>query len=424
MFIFTLIGNNNHMRSYKYFNKIQNSSSISLLICSLLFVIGYFFDFLSDKFNQSQVIRFDDLSSAVKNIIPYVFCFFLSYSILKGKKSIKAFICTFCLYIFYSAFSERESIIFAIIIPLIAYFCFEKFDFYLSSVLILTVSVIFAVLFNVIYDYYLDIVMLISGGVSNKGVFSSSSFGLINTFLSAFDIKEFQNMFYFKSFGTGTVIDNSVISGAVNLFKSNIISKSVSSFLSGRYYLLFLLSGVFSILLTKVKGISKITLTALFICMLLSGNIGFILLFIFLENVYLFLSVCVLSSLCYLCADIVNLGIGFTLNGSVFEMFAYINKPVYLFSIGIVFFSLGYFVSRYFWEKVGISSAVNVYIPKRLKESVSKLGGVSNILRINELEIEVRNPKMVDTINFDCEVKENKIIVEKSLIDNLKEYLC
>lgn len=411
------------MRNYKYFNKVQNSSSISFLICSVLFVTGYFFDFLSNKFNQNQVIRFDDLSSAVKNIIPYVFCFFLSYSILKGKKSIKAFICTSCLYIFYTIFSEQESLIFAILIPLFAYFCFEKFNFYLSSVLILIVSAISAALLNVIYDYYIDFIMLLSSFISNKGGFSSSAFGFINTFMSAFDIKEFQKMFYFKSFGGVAVINNTVISGAVNLFKSNIILKSVSSFLSGRYYLLFLLSGVYSILLTKVNGISKITLSALFVCMLLSGNVGFILLFILLENVYLFLSVCVLSSLCYLCADIVNLGVGFTLNGSVFELFAYINKPVYLFSIGIVLFSLGYFVTRYFWEKVGISSVVNVYIPKKLKESVSKLGGVSNILRINKFDIEVRNPKIVDTINFDCEVKENKIIVEKSLIDNLKEYI-
>ena len=411
------------MKSYKYLNKLQNSSSISFVLCSTLIVIKYLLDFLSIRLGSNQTFKFNDYSLAIANVVPYVFCFFLSYSLLKGKKSVKAFICTFVLFIFYSVFGESTSIIFAIIFPLIAYFLFERFDFYLSSFLLLIISVVFALLFNMLYDYYVDFIMLLSATVSEKGAFSSSAFGLINTFLSAFDIKEFQNMFYFKSYGGTYVTDNSVICGAVNLFKSNILSKSISSYLSGHYYLIFLIFGTYSFLVTKVKGISKVTLTVLFLCMSLTGNVTFILMFVLFENVYLFLGICVLSCLCYFCADIVNLSMGLTLGGSVFEMFAYLNKGAYLFLAGIVFFSLGYFVTRYFWEKVGISSALNIYIPKRLQKSVSKLGGIPNILKINEFDIEVRNPKIVDTINFDCEIKENKIIIEKSLINDLKEYI-
>ena len=104
-------------------------------------------------------------------------------------------------------------------------------------------------------------------------------------------------------------------------------------------------------------------------------------------------------------------------------MFAYINKPVYLFSIGIVFVALGYFLTRYFFEKFAFSSSVNVYIQKRLKAIVAKLGSISNIIKINDDFIELRNPKLVDTINFECEINENKIKIDKSLIDDLKEYI-
>ncbi len=411
------------MRSYKYLNKVQNAMPLSFLFCSVIFLIKYLLGFLAAKFPDFETIDFGNLEKSFSSVIPYVFCFFLSYSLLKGKKSIKAFVCTFVLFIFYSFFDSSKSYLFVLIFCLFAYFCYEKFDFYISTVILTFASIIFGILSNILYDKYIDIIMSLSSIISNKGYFTSSSFGFINTFLSAFDINDFEKMFYYKSYGFVKVIDSSVVTGAVNIFKSNIISKGTSVFLSGHYYRLFLLFGVYGVLITKLKGISKITLTVLFATMLLSGNVSLFLLFILLENPYLFIGICVVSSLAYFCADIVNLGMGFIYGGSIVEMFAYINKPVYLFSIGIVFIALGYFLTRYFWERFGFSSQENVYIPKRLKNVVNDLGCVSNILKINSDCIEVRNPKLINSINLDCEIKENKIKLDKSLIDDLKEYI-
>ena len=61
-------------------------------------------------------------------------------------------------------------------------------------------------------------------------------------------------------------------------------------------------------------------------------------------------------------------------------------------------------------------------IPKNLKETVSALGGVQNIIKFSDTSIEVRNPKLVDEISLDCEIKENIIKIEKDIVDNLKEY--
>ena len=92
-------------------------------------------------------------------------------------------------------------------------------------------------------------------------------------------------------------------------------------------------------------------------------------------------------------------------------------------SFSIVFVAIGYFVSKYFYEKYGVSSCFNIYIPKRLRKTVSSLGGVQNIIRISNDLIEVRNPKLINEIDLKCEVKENQIKIDLNKISDLKEYL-
>lgn len=73
--------------------------------------------------------------------------------------------------------------------------------------------------------------------VSNKGNISSAMFGFVNTLLSALDFSSFENMFYYKSFGSTQVINNnSIVSGAINIFKNNINSQAVITYLSGHSY--------------------------------------------------------------------------------------------------------------------------------------------------------------------------------------------
>ena len=89
--------------------------------------------------------------------------------------------------------------------------------------------------------------------------------------------------------------------------------------------------------------------------------------FILLESPYLFLSLCVISSLGYFCASIVKISVGFCFGGGIIEIFINADKYVYLITLGIVFTAIGYFVTKYFYEKYGISSLLNIYIPKNLK---------------------------------------------------------
>ena len=146
-------------------------------------------------------------------------------------------------------------------------------------------------------------------------------------------------------------------------------------------------------------------------------------LFILLESPYLFLSLCAISALGYFCASIIKISAGFSFGGGIIEILFNADKYVYLITLGVVFIAIGYFVTKYFYEKYGISSLLNIYIPNKLKKTVSALGGIQNIIRFNDASIEVRNPKLVDVIQLDCEIKENNIKIKRSLIEDLKEYI-
>ena len=123
----------------------------------------------------------------------------------------------------------------------------------------------------------------------------------------------------------------------------------------------------------------------------------------------MFFSICVMASLCYFSAAIIQISSGFIYGGGIFEILLNSDKYVYLITGSIVFVAIGYFVSKYFYEKYGVSSCFNIYIPKRLRKTVSSLGGVQNIIRISNDLIEVRNPKLINEIDLKCEVKENQI---------------
>lgn len=409
------------MNSYKYLNKFKNTMLVALALSSVIALISQGLVYIGEKFNNASF--FDNISNTLISFIPLCFSFFITFYLSDGRKTYKAFFVLFCTFLFYSVFTQSQSFVFSLLISLLAYYCFKNLNLITGSLLILLCSVIFAVLFTYLYDYYKNLIMVISTFISNKGNLSSALFGLINTVLSAFDVSSFSDMFYYKSFGSSTVIGTNVISGAINLFKNDVSSNSVNMYLSGHSYLIFLLSGAFSFLNTKLKGFEKFVFIIVFASMFLCGNVNYFLFYIFIESPYMFFSICVMASLCYFSAAIIQISSGFIYGGGIFEVLLNSDKYVYLITGSIVFVAIGYFVSKYFYEKYGVSSCFNIYIPKRLRKTVSSLGGVQNIIRISNDLIEVRNPKLINEIDLKCEVKENQIKIDLNKISDLKEYL-
>lgn len=373
---------------------------------------------------KSGGVSAEGFANCLLDTVPYSFAFFITVGLTDGKRSVKGFWSCLCLYfVFHISGLEHKSMLVGILISLFTVYCIKSFNPYFAYCASLISCVIFGFLFLYGKDYYLSFVMSLSSFTSKSKSLSPALFGALNSFFKAFDMTSFENMFYFKSYG-GTVVENGrVETGAVDLFKMKTGDFAVIRFLSGHYYLLFLLAGVFAMLAPKHKRVQRMCLIVLFCSLLLSGNISLFLLFIFLESPYMLLVLGILSSVCYLTANALSVSIGFVSGGSIVEMMTSGGNYVYLLTAGTVFVALGFFASKYIYQKVGLSDCYNIYIPTRLEKTVKALGGINNIIRFRENAVEVRNPMLVDKLSLDCVVEENLVKSEKSEFSELKAYL-
>lgn len=424
MFNFCPDVNNTYMNIYKYFNKLQCALLTSFLLASILLTASHLFALAEGR----QLIgRFADLGTLADSLAacaPYCLCFFITLYFTDGKRSVKAFwavIC--CLAVLKISGADKYSYILPLLCALLAIYCFKNFELYLAASLSFITSVICGVLLSFFNDAYKNFLMTLARLVSGKGVVSSALFGFVNTFFELFNAVDFKNLFYHNSYGGTAVNGQSIITGAADIFAYSKSSAAAQTYLSGHYLELLLLCGVFVFLLSQLKKGQKTALIFTYACAALSGNFSLFLLFILLESPFLFLSVAVLCALGYAAANALNISIGFAYGGSVFELFAGIDKPVYLAAAGAVFVAVGYFAAEYFAEKYGISDCYNLYYPARLEKTVAALGGVRNMLRFKDGALEVRNPKLVNTLALDCTVAGNKIKSCDPLFSELKNYI-
>lgn len=73
--------------------------------------------------------------------------------------------------------------------------------------------------------------------------------------------------------------------------------------------------------------------------------------------------------------------------------------------------------------RYGIAEHSCVWLPKDLRPLVQELGGLQNILAIENDGVQVRNSKRVNTLLLEGELKEDRFITDDPQIQTLKEYL-
>jgi phosphotransferase system glucose/maltose/N-acetylglucosamine-specific IIC component len=265
--------------------------------------------------------------------------------------------------------------------------------------------------------------MSIAYTISNKSTISSILFGALTTLLAIFDNKSFAELFFYKSYGGIIINGDNVITGIKDLVENGYSGELISNYLSGHYFLLFALVGIAVALSDEIKDKQKICLIVVTVATVLTGNISLLVLFLFFESWHLYLSVILLSALSFLASSLLDMKIGYMFNGGIIELILNINKPVYLFVGGLVFVAIGFFVAKYSHLKFGISDSLNIYIPSRLNNLVNSLGGIINIVKLNDDTIEIRNPKLVNNFELDCEIRENLVKLDSNKIGELKEYI-
>ena len=226
-------------------------------------------------------------------------------------------------------------------------------------------------------------------------------------------------------FASGSLLYNEqIVTGVKDLFENGYTGNLVSVYLSGKYYQIFALLGLSVSVANELKGIQKNVLLIVSALSLISGNISLLILFLLLENILMIVPIILLSMLSYACAALLKLGVGYIGNGSIIELVMTLNSRwVYVVAGSAVLAVMGYFCSKYFIEKNGISDCLNIYIPTRLNALLKSLGGIENIIRIKNGNAEVRNPQLVNFLNEDYEIRDNVIICKNNLISDLEEYL-
>lgn len=411
------------MRAYIIFNKIQNSSLIAFFICSIILLISAVLQLIGLYAHGSTALLINDFSSAFIRIQPYVFCCFITQYNTTEKRFFKSFWSVLCLLILSTAYGDSVSFIGGIIVALFCSFFFERFNKYISLSVTIITALIFGLLLRNTAPFFTDFQMTAAYTISAKGIISTVLFAVINTALTVFDNNSFENLFFYKSYGGTLVSGNEVITGIKDLFESGYNGELISDYLTGHFFLLFALLGIALALSDELKSAQKICLITVTVCAVFSGNMSLLLLFLFFESWHIFFSAVLLSALSYLSASLLDIRVGYLLDGGIFEMILNINKPVYLIVGCLVFVAIGYFCAKYTSLKFGISDRLNVYIPTRLNRLVHSLGGIVNIIKINDDTVEVRNPKLVNNFEIDCEIRENIIKINDEKIKELKEYI-
>lgn len=411
------------MRVYKYFNKIHNSSLMAFIVSSVFILTAELLQLLGYYIGEGADVVLFNFSQLLFSLIPYIFCYFITMYFTNGDRWLKAFWAVICLCLFATASDISISFFAGIAAALIFSYFFEHFNKYVSFSVALICSVIFGLAINYTADVFNNVLMGAARFVSDKGIASSIMFSVISTLLGLFGSTGFNDLFYYKSYGGTIVKDNDVITGVKDLFENGYSGELLADYTTGHYFLLFVILGVMLALADELKAGQKICLLVTMLCSFVSGNISLALLFIFLESPFLLILITIISAVCYLTANLLDIRMGYLFSGGIVEMLTGIDKPVYFLVCAVVFVAIGYFVARYSYIKAGISDCFNNYIPTRFNNLIDALGGIVNIIKVNDDVAEVRNPKLVNTFDLKCEIRENLVKAEDEKIKELGEYL-
>lgn len=396
-------------------NRTVNALSVPICFMSFYFIIVgilSFFPFF-DEFDFSKVE-------------PFLWCvvvcaFIASFATRDSKTSaviVSAVLCSDLLC--FSLCKETFGFGFSVLLS----FAFSKYLGELKMKYLLPLSVGIGILSGILFGFAFP---LWEKGIRTlASVISGNSFafgGLCDAYNFMFG-SLFPDLFYFKDYGGSTVINNSLVAGALNIFKASISQplSAVSTYLTGRYFAnVFLPVGIYLSLFKKIKSRFSIPLFLSLIVSVLFGNNTMFLIFIFFYNPFLFIAFAVGNALASLGSSLVDIRVGFIDNASVIEMIKYMSDVGYFLAVGLVCGALVYFISKYAVEKYDFDTYR--FIPPSVKKLLDALGGAENIEKAENDYVTVYNPNLVNILKIDCEVCENKIMLSDDDLNTIKEYI-
>lgn len=357
---------------------------------------------------------------------PYLIAFALPYHLLPGSRA-KCGVWSALSYglftaLFTAVTHSDPGLLWPILLGLGAVLCKERVGEKQGLLLLPVLALSLAGILGATHDYYESALLWLLGKLGNNNAVAGTMFGVLNTLLRPLSAA-FEQPVYLHSAGGAVWLDGQILTGAKTIFAAKPDSLATALFLSGNGLQLFLLPGFACTLADCGKARSKATLALFTVGCVLSGHTELFTLFLALESPFLLLAFAGLTGGCYLVSALLGLHWGFLQNGGIVEFLLHNSSGALPYLVGVTFFVLAYFVSRYTVVRYGIAEHSCVWLPKDLRPLVQELGGLQNILAIENDGVQVRNSKRVNTLLLEGELKEDRFITDDPQIQTLKEYL-
>lgn len=357
---------------------------------------------------------------------PYLIAFTLPYHLLPGSRTKCGLWSALCYGLFsalFTAITDKEpGLLWPILLGLTTVLCVDRVGEKQGLLLLPVMTLALGGLLGAAHGYYENALLWLLDKLGSSTAVSGVVFGVLNTLLRPLS-GAFEQPVYLHSAGGTVWLDGQILTGAKTIFAAKPDRLATALFLSGKGLQLFLLPGFALTLADCGKTRSKAALALFIAGCVLSGHTELFTLFLALESPFLLLAFAGLTGGCYLVSVLLNLHWGFLQNGGIVEFLLHNSSGALPYLVGVTFCVLAYFVSRYTVVRYGIAEHSCVWLPEDLRPLVQELGGLQNILAIEDDGVQVRNSKRVNTLLLEGELKEDRFITDDPQIQTLKEYL-
>ena len=361
-----------------------------------------------------------------EKMAPYLIAFALPYRLLPGSRT-KCGVWSALSYglftaLFTAVTKSEPGLLWPVLLGLAAVLCIGRAGEKQGMLLLPVLALSLAGVLGAVHGYYENALLWLLHKLGSSTAVSGVVFGLLNTLLRPLS-GAFEQPVYLHSAGGAVWLGGQIFSGAKAIFAAKPDSLATALFLSGKGLQLFLLPGFALTLADCGKTCSKATLALFTAGCVLSGHTELFVIFLALESPFLLLAFAGLTGGCYLVSALLDLHWGFLQNGGIVEFLLHNSSGALPYLVGVTFCVLAYFVSRYTVVRYGIAEHSCVWLPEDLRPLVQELGGLQNILAIEEDGVQVRNSKRVNTLLLEGELKEDRFMTDDPQIQTLKEYL-
>lgn len=414
------------MRFYEKSGRWLQALWGAFCIAAALFALCQLLRISEDLWNNRWIGVAAAFARQAENMAPYLIAFALPYHLLPGARA-KCGVWSALSYglftTLFTAVTDKEpGLLWSMLLGLAAVLCVDRVGEKQGVLLLPVTALALGGLLGAAHGDYENALLWLLGKLGNSTAVSGTVFGALNTFLRPLSVA-FEQPVYQHSAGGAVWLGGQIFTGAKAIFAAKGDSLATALFLSGKGLQLFLLPGFALTLADSGKPRSKATLALFTVGCVISGHTELFTLFLALESPFLLLAFAGLTGGCYLVSALLDLHWGFLQDGGIVEFLLHNSSGALPYLVGVVFCVLAYFVSRYAVVRYGIVDHSRIWLPEELRPLVQELGGLQNILAIDDNGVQVRNSKRVNTLLLEGELKEDRFLTDDPLMQSLKDYL-